>query len=213
YDKGKIYEGEKVLMYCTRCATPISKAEVAMDNSYKVVTDPSVFVKFQLEGEENTYLLAWTTTPWTLSANVALAINKNLKYVVVEAQADSEKAKKGDKIVFAFYPSVLFNVFGKDFKEKHNSNDDLLNVADFYETKDGELFKYIEFKEGLELVNKKYKPLFENYGENAHRVIGADFVTTEDGTGIVHIAPAFGEDDYAMSKKGKWKLYWRKMGG
>ncbi|KKP67918.1 MAG: Isoleucine-tRNA ligase [Candidatus Moranbacteria bacterium GW2011_GWE1_35_17] len=201
YDKGKIYEGEKVLMYCTRCATPISKAEVAMDNSYKVVTDPSVFVKFQLEGEENTYLLAWTTTPWTLSANVALAINKNLKYVVVEAQADSEKAKKGDKIVFAFYPSVLFNVFGKDFKEKHNSNDDLLNVADFYETKDGELFKYIEFKEGLELVNKKYKPLFENYGENAHRVIGADFVTTEDGTGIVHIAPAFGEDDYAMSKK------------
>ncbi|KKP81991.1 MAG: Isoleucine-tRNA ligase, partial [Candidatus Moranbacteria bacterium GW2011_GWF1_35_5] len=183
------------------CATPISKAEVAMDNSYKVVTDPSVFVKFQLEGEENTYLLAWTTTPWTLSANVALAINKNLKYVVVEAQADSEKAKKGDKIVFAFYPSVLFNVFGKDFKEKHNSNDDLLNVADFYETKDGELFKYIEFKEGLELVNKKYKPLFENYGENAHRVIGADFVTTEDGTGIVHIAPAFGEDDYAMSKK------------
>lgn len=172
HEKGKIYEGEKVLMYCTRCATPISKSEVAMDNSYKVVTDPSVFVKFQLEGEENTYLLAWTTTPWTLSANVALAINPKLMYAKVNLD--------GEALIIA-----------KDLVEKV--------LID--EKKQPLSYTVDELIDGNALVNKKYKPLFADQGENAHRVIGADFVTTEDGTGIVHIAPAFGEDDYAISKK------------
>ena len=189
HEKGKIYEGEKVLMYCTRCATPISKAEVAMDNSYKIVTDPSVFVKFKLESEENTYLLAWTTTPWTLSANVALAVGKDIDYVKVKYNDE-----KGDAKYFILAKSI-------------------------YEAKNGDLFPSAkelkenetpptppeiirEFK-GAELIGKKYEPLFENHGENAHQIITGDFVTTEDGTGIVHIAPAFGEDDYVVAKKEK----------
>ena len=87
YDEGKIYEGEKVLLYCTRDATPLSKAEVAMDNSYQDVTDPSVYVKLKLKGE-NTYLLAWTTTPWTLPANVAAAVNSKLTYAEVEVEGE-----------------------------------------------------------------------------------------------------------------------------
>lgn len=189
YEKGKIYEGEKVLMYCTRCATPISKAEVAMDNSYKVVTDPSVYIKFKLEGEESTYLLAWTTTPWTLSANVALAVNEKIDYVKV-----GYNNKKGEAEIFILA------------KETYKNKKEVLFAA----------AKYLDPSEvppsppqivgeisGAKLVGKKYKPLFENNGNQAHIIIGADFVTTEDGTGIVHIAPAFGEDDYSIAKKEK----------
>src|SRR5207247_1985568 len=85
YEDGKIYEGEKVLLYCTRDATPVSKAEVAMDNSYQEVTEPSVYVKFKLI-DQNTYLLAWTTTPWTLPANTALAVNEDITYAEVEVE-------------------------------------------------------------------------------------------------------------------------------
>ncbi|PIP27373.1 MAG: isoleucine--tRNA ligase, partial [Candidatus Moranbacteria bacterium CG23_combo_of_CG06-09_8_20_14_all_39_10] len=174
YEKGKIYEGEKVLMYCTRCATPISKAEVAMDNSYKIVTDPSVFVKFQLKGEEKTYLLAWTTTPWTLSANVALAINPQLAYIKV--------ILNGESLIVA--KDLVEKVFIDEKKQPLN-------------------YSVGETIDGADLLNKKYEPLFENHGESAHRIIGADFVTTENGTGIVHIAPAFGEDDYTVAMKEK----------
>lgn len=190
HEKGKIYEGEKVLMYCTRCATPISKAEVAMDNSYKVVTDPSVFVKFPLEDEENTYLLAWTTTPWTLSANVALAVNPEIDYVLVKFNVNFDKGIKEisdkDTPPVVLEEKLEYYIIAKEkFEElfgEYGSDAEMVG----------------EYKN---LVGKKYKPLFENHGENAHRVIGADFVTTEDGTGIVHIAPAFGEDDYALSKQ------------
>jgi len=85
YEKGKIYEGEKVLMYCTRDATPIAKAEVAMDNSYQNDTDPSVYVKFKLTSwPSEAYLLAWTTTPWTLNSNTAIAVNKDIEYAEVD---------------------------------------------------------------------------------------------------------------------------------
>lgn len=185
YEKGKIYEGEKVLMYCTRCATPISKAEVAMDNSYQVVTDPSVYVKFRLDDEENTYLLAWTTTPWTLSANVALAINSKIEYVKIEYKNE-----------FYILASSIFDKWKveseviKTKSQQENELNSFVNGAVLRESFNGSI-----------LEGKKYKPLFENHGENAHRVIGADFVTIEDGTGIVHIAPAFGEDDYVIAKK------------
>lgn len=100
YEKGKIYEGEKVLMYCTRDATPISKAEVAMDNSYQDVTDPSVYVKFKLKDQEAS-LLAWTTTPWTLNANTAVAVNENIDYayVVVDGQHLIIAKKLLDKVL------------------------------------------------------------------------------------------------------------------
>ncbi|MEA3322605.1 MAG: isoleucine--tRNA ligase, partial [Patescibacteria group bacterium] len=174
HKKGKIYEGEKVLLYCTRCATPISKAEVSMDNSYRDVTDPSVYVKFELEGEKDAYVLAWTTTPWTLSANVVLAVNPELTYAKVEI----------DNELLVVAEDLVEKVF---VDEKHQPLD----------------YKVIGTVKGEELVHKKYKPLFDDYGKSAHRIVAADFVGAEDGTGIVHIAPAFGEDDYALSRREK----------
>lgn len=169
YEKGKIYEGEKVLLYCTRDATPISKAEVAMDNSYQDVTDPSVFVKLKLD--DGRYLLAWTTTPWTLPANTAAAVNKNFTYVEVELD--------GEILILA-----------KDLVEKVLTDEKHQPLN----------YKIVREFKGKELVEKSYEPLFENRGENAHKVWHADYVTLEDGTGIVHLAPAYGEEDYVLSK-------------
>jgi isoleucyl-tRNA synthetase len=172
YEDNKIYEGEKVLLYCVRDATPISKAEVAMDNSYQDVTDPSVFVKFKLKGED-TYLLAWTTTPWTLPANTAVAVNKAFDYVEVEL-------KDGQKLILAkdLAPKVLTD-------EKHQP------VA----------HKVLRTFKGEELVGREYEPLFEDRGKNAHKVWHADYVSLEDGTGMVHLAPAYGEEDYQLSRE------------
>ncbi len=171
YEEGAIYEGEKILVYCTKDATPISKSEVAMENSYQQDTDPSVYVYFQIEDRDE-YLLAWTTTPWTLPANVAIAVNKQLEYVLV---------KHNDK---KFY--VAKNAMGRVLTdEKHQP----LN------------YDVIKTINGSELVGLKYHPLFENRGPDAHRVINADFVTDVDGTGIVHEAPAYGEDDYDLCKQ------------
>lgn len=171
YDAGKIYEGEKVLLYCVRDATPISKAEVAMDNSYQDVTDPSVFVKFKLKNED-TYLLAWTTTPWTLPANTAVAVNKDFEYAEVEVA--------GQKLILA---KELFTKVLTD--EKHQPVP----------------YTLIRTVKGEELVGKEYEPLFEHRGENAHKVWHADYVSLDEGTGIVHLAPAYGEEDYALSRE------------
>lgn len=176
YEKGKIYEGEKVLMYCTRDATPISKAEVAMDNSYQDVTDPSVFVKFKL-ADEDTYLLVWTTTPWTLPANTAIAVNKDITYAEVEVS--------GERFIIA--EELLAKVLTD---EKHKPVE----------------FTFIGTRKGKDLVGKTYEPLFEDRGTNAHKIWHGDFVSLEDGTGIVHIAPAYGEDDYAIAKTNKVPL-------
>ncbi|MFA7319642.1 MAG: isoleucine--tRNA ligase [Parcubacteria group bacterium] len=173
YEKGKIYEGEKVLMYCTRCATPISKAEVAMDNSYKVVTDPSVYVKFKLKNEKNKYLLAWTTTPWTLPSNSAIAINENIKYSEIQY---------GDEI-FIIADSLIERVMTD---EKHAPL----------------RYEKIATYAGKELVGKEYEPLFdiEIRKENSFKVWHANFVHDEEGTGIAHESPAYGEEDYELSK-------------
>lgn len=175
YKKGKIYEGEKVLLYCTRDATPISKAEVAMDNSYQEVTDPSVYVKFKLMDRE-AYLLAWTTTPWTLPGNTAVAVNKNEDYV--EVSLDSQKlilAKDRLKEVLT--------------DEKHKTVPHTV----------------IKSFKGKDLVGKTYKPLFD-FGklegkDDSYKIWHADYVSLEEGTGIVHLAPAYGEDDYSLSKE------------
>lgn len=171
YEKGKIYEGEKVLLYCTRDATPISKAEVAMDNSYQDVTDPSVFVKFKLT-DDDSYLLAWTTTPWTLPANTAVAVNKDFDY--------AEVLLDGQKLILA--KELLDKVLTD---EKHKVLP----------------YEVLRTFKGSELVGKTYEPLFEDRGENAHKVWDAEYVTIDDGTGIVHLAPAYGEEDYALSRQ------------
>lgn len=173
YDEGKIYEGEKVLLYCTRDATPLSKAEVTMDaGSYQDVNDPSVYVKFKLKDEDR-YVLAWTTTPWTLPANTAVAVNKDFDYSEVELE-------DGSHVILA--TGLMERVLTD---EKHQAVP----------------FKLVGTMKGSELVGKSYEPLFEDRGEQAHKIWHADYVSMEDGTGIVHLAPAYGEEDYALSKK------------
>lgn len=171
YEEGKIYEGEKILVYCTKDATPISKSEVAMENSYQLDTDPSVFVYFALEDSDE-YVLAWTTTPWTLPANVAIAVHPGLEYALV--------AYEGKKVYVA--SAAVEKVFTD---EKHQPL----------------TYEVLRKVKGADLVGKKYLPLFENHGPHAHRILAADFVTAEDGTGIVHEAPAYGEEDYELCKK------------
>ncbi|MBT7706316.1 isoleucine--tRNA ligase [archaeon] len=172
HEKGYLYEGEKILMYCPRCSTPLAKSEITMENSYKVVKDLTVTVKFKIKEEENTYAIAWTTTPWTLSSNLALAVNPELTYAYVKDKSDSNTY-----------------VMAKDLIEK------------FYKSEE----EYTITKEvgGKELEGKKYEPLYPYFKDNLNsfQIILGDFVTAEDGTGIVHIAPAFGEDDNVVARK------------
>ena len=171
YEEGKIYEGEKILVYCTKDATPISKSEVAMENSYQIDTDSSLFVYFKLEDEDE-YLLAWTTTPWTLPANMVLAVNQDVDYSLV-AYGDKKFYVASDRVEKAMTD------------EKHQPLE----------------YSIVKTIKGSELVGKRFEPLFENRGPAAHKILHADFVTTDDGTGIVHIAPAYGEDDYELCRK------------
>ena len=171
YEEGKIYEGEKILVYCTKDATPISKSEVAMENSYQMDTDPSLFVYFKLEDEDE-YLLAWTTTPWTLPANMVLAVNQDVDYSLV-AYGDKKFYVASDRV-----EKVMTD-------EKHQPLE----------------YSIVKTIKGSELIGKQFEPLFENRGPAAHKILHADFVTTDDGTGIVHIAPAYGEDDYELCRK------------
>ena len=171
YEEGKIYEGEKILVYCTKDATPISKSEVAMENSYQMDTDPSLFVYFKLEDEDE-YLLAWTTTPWTLPANMVLAVNQDVDYSLV-AYGDKKFYVASDRV-----EKVMTD-------EKHQPLE----------------YSIVKIIKGSELVGKRFEPLFENRGPAAHKILHADFVTTDDGTGIVHVAPAYGEDDYELCRK------------
>lgn len=173
YEKGLIFEGRKVLMYDTKFSTPVSKAEVTMDNdAYQEVTDPSVFVKFKVvsEGElQGAYLLAWTTTPWTLPANLVLAVNEKLTYGLYQVGED--------RIV------TLMKAAAEVFE--------------------GE-YKFLKELSGAELVGLEYQPLMENFSreerqKDTYHVLTAEYVSDEDGTGIVHIAPAYGEADYDLA--------------
>lgn len=173
HEAGRLYEGRKVLMYCPHCETPLAKAEIAMDNTYKDVTEEAVTVKFKVKNPsehgfpENTFFLAWTTTPWTLPGNVALAVGPEILYALVSE--------------------------GEQY---------FLLAKDLY--KGGGVIQK-EFV-GKNLVGISYEPLYEIEKVSAHagkkwEVLSADFVTTADGTGIVHSAVIYGEDDYALGLK------------
>jgi isoleucyl-tRNA synthetase len=171
-DKSLVYEGRKVILYCPRCATPLSNFEIAMDNSYKEIEDNSVYVMFKVSGKKNEYFLAWTTTPWTLIGNVALAVDKNATYVNV--QYDDVQVWLAESLA----KTVLKPTHGK------------LNI--------------LKTVKGSELVGISYEPLYpymSTEGKKAHYVTDADFVSLEDGTGIVHTAAIFGEDDYKLAQK------------
>ena len=162
--KGLIYKGHKVVPYCPRCGTALSSHEVAQ--GYKDVQDTSAFVKFKVKGEENTYFLAWTTTPWTLPSNVALCMNAKIDYVKIKAN--------GEYYILA---KPLVNSLFEDYE--------------IVDTRKGKDYEYVE-----------YEPLFDFYkeGKKAFFVTNAEYVTTTDGTGVVHIAPAFGEDDTQVGR-------------
>ncbi|MCL9971838.1 MAG: class I tRNA ligase family protein [Candidatus Pacebacteria bacterium] len=176
HKKGNLYEGRKVLMYCPHCETVLAKAEIAMDNTYKDVTEEAVFVKFRILNPEKlglsrpTFMMAWTTTPWTLPGNVALAVGPDIDYVYVEV---------GDEVVIVAKERAAALGLTSTMKEP---------------------------VKGAELVGLAYEPLYALDKVQVHtgkkwQVLSADFVTTEDGTGVVHTAVIYGEDDYQLGLK------------
>jgi isoleucyl-tRNA synthetase len=180
WDKGLMYQGHKVVPWCTRCGTSLSSHEMGQPGGYKEVTDTSVFIKFKLlinqkinsfKTDASTYVLSWTTTPWTLPGNIALAVGDNIDYVALEQ-------KDGQTFIVA---------------------------RDLAETVLGaEKGKEVAKMKGKDLVGLSYKPLFEIKLLNspkAYKIYPADFVTTTDGTGVVHTAVMYGEDDYNLGKK------------
>ena len=178
HKKDLIYEGRRISLYCPRCSTPLSAFEIAMDNSYKIRHDQTATVRFRIKNQElenkgggiPTYILAWTTTPWTLPSNFGLCVNSELNYAKVE-WAD---------VVFIVAENLVEKFFGE--------HAEVLGIIS-----------------GEDLIGKEYEPLFPYFAEKSKegifRVVGADFVSNTDGTGIVHLAP-FGEDDfnYAQSQ-------------
>ncbi len=169
WNKGLLYQGYKVVPYCPRCGTPLSNHEVAQ--GYADAVDPSITVRLPLVDEPNTYLLVWTTTPWTLPGNVAVAAHPDVDYVMVRVEGEAH-----ERLILA--KELIPLVFGD---------------------KKVEVLKSMK---GKALEGKKYAPLYSFLPPDkpAHYVVNADYVTTSDGTGLVHIAPAFGMDDMAVSK-------------
>jgi isoleucyl-tRNA synthetase len=192
HEKGNLYEGRKVLMYCPHDETPLSKAEITMDSgTYKDITEESATVKFKVKDPtkhglpENTFLLAWTTTPWTLPGNVALAIGKNIEYGIFQDGALNQFKKDNPK---------------SDSLEPVENYILAKNLASNYSWK---FLQHVSDVSSEKLVGISYEPLYELpkvavFEGKKWEVFSADFVTAEDGTGIVHTAVIYGEDDYAL---------------
>ena len=181
-ERGYLYEGKKVLMYCPRCETPLAKAEIAMDHTYQDLTEEAVTAKFHLRSGQKfgahvtgdtAYVLAWTTTPWTLPGNVALAVGKGLSYTALQKKDTPDLYIVASERVSTLFPPETVEIVHGDIK-------------------------------GEDLIGLEYEPLYPAAVKGKkYVVIAADFVTTEEGTGIVHIAPAYGEDDFAAGQKEK----------
>ncbi len=173
YKKDLIYKGNRISLYCPRCSTPLSNFEIAMDNSYKDVEDPAVSIKFKLK-DRNTYILAWTTTPWTLPGNLALAVNKDELYTEISV----------------------------------NNQNLILAKARIETVLSGQNYKTVKEFKGEELLGLSYQPLYQFFetGDSDYKIYHADFVSMTDGTGIVHIAPGFGEDDAKLGKENKLSI-------
>ncbi len=174
FDAGLIYKGFKIQPFCPVCESPLSSHEVAQ--GYMELKEPSIYIKFRVKSDrfKNADFLVWTTTPWTLPSNVALCVNPREEYVLIETS-------KNEKLILA----------------------KKLCTPKLFPSKEGVPYKIIETFTGLELENIEYEPLFNFFelDKKAYYITAGDFVTMEDGTGIVHIAPAFGEDDYNIGLK------------
>ena len=180
WDKGLLYQGHKVMPYCPRCGTALSSHEVAQ--GYKDVQDLSATCKFKVEGEDNVYFLAWTTTPWTLPSNLALCVNKAYDYAYVKVEKpviDGKLQEEGNEEIYILADSLIDTVLK------------------------GIPYEKLKVVKGTELLGMKYEQLlpFAKVDGKAFVVIHGDYVTLTDGTGIVHIAPAYGEDDSFVSKQ------------
>ena len=180
WDKGLLYQGHKVMPYCPRCGTALSSHEVAQ--GYKDVQDLSATCKFKVEGEENIYFLAWTTTPWTLPSNLALCVNKAYDYAYIKVERpiiDGKMQEEGNEEIYILAKDLIDTVL-KDIP-----------------------YELIKTVKGADLLGMKYEQLlpFAKPEGKAFVVIHGDYVTLTDGTGIVHIAPAYGEDDSFVSKQ------------
>src|SRR5690606_27616241 len=167
------YVGLKVVPYCPRCGTPLSSHEVAL--GYREVKDPSVFVRLPLRDKPGVYFLVWTTTPWTLPANVALAVGEKIDYVQVEGPSPDGEGKEQLILAAELMNKVLIHP---------------------------EEYRVVRRMKGKDLLGIHYNPLytFLPVERDYAYVVAGDFVSTEDGTGIVHIAPAFGQDDMAVGQ-------------
>ncbi len=174
YKKDLVYKDFRVSLYCPRCATPLSNHEITMGHSYRDAEDPSITIKFKIKGKDNEYLLAWTTTPWTLPANTAIAVNPEMWYLIFKMQNNGE--------TWILAEDRIKEVLG----------DDLLNA------------KIEKRVLGTELEGLEYEPLFDFVpvpeGKIAYKVVAMPYVSAEDGTGLVHTAPAFGEEDFQAAK-------------
>lgn len=180
WNKGLLYQGHKVMPYCPRCGTALSSHEVAQ--GYKDVQDLSATCKFKVEGEENVYFLAWTTTPWTLPSNLALCVNKAYEYAYIKVERpviDGKMQEEGNEEIYILAKDLIDTVL-KDIP-----------------------YELIKTVKGEDLLGMKYEQLlpFAKPEGKAFVVIHGDYVTLTDGTGIVHIAPAYGEDDSFVSKQ------------
>ena len=181
HKKKYVYKNVRVSLYCPRCSTPLSNFEIAMDNSYKDVEDPAVMVKFPVVGEEKTFFVAWTTTPWSLPGNTGLSVNPDLMYVSALIEETGEtlifgEARQND-VLKQYYP-----LLGEE----------------------GVGFRIIDRWKGSELAGKRYQPLYPDMKVeegDAYRVVTGMHVSADDGTGIVHTAPAFGEEDLQMARE------------
>ncbi len=180
WEKDMLYKGHKIVPYCPRCGTSLSSHEVAQ--GYKNVKETSVFVRFAVAGEKNTYFAAWTTTPWTLPSNVGLCVNPKEEYILLSVPQDLDGSERETRYYMA---GVLANTLFENFS-------------------------ILDRKTGTEMIGMEYEPLFP-YAANAvkesrlhaFRVVADEYVTMNDGTGIVHIAPAFGEDDARVGRSFK----------
>jgi len=179
YEKNLVYKGYKIQWYSPGSGTVLSSHEVSL--GYKETQDPSIYVKFPVDGEENVYFMAWTTTPWTIISNMALVVHKDIEYVKIRVQEGGEEE---------------FYILAKDCLDDSIDHD----------------YEIVESYKGSDLVGRTYTPVFdyalkEFDKDQAWRVLEADYVTTDDGTGVVHTAPAFGADDHITGQKNNIPLF------
>ena len=234
HEKGLVYQGFKSMHLCPRCETTLSNFEVTQ--GYKELTDTSAYVKFKLLSQANTYFVAWTTTPWTLPGNAALAVHPDRDYAFVEITAsNAPEMPVGDTFIVGAKEEILRRVFASPDGKESVTFDATSRVGTFTWKGEEVAFSVKKGLKGKELIGQSYEPVFDYYAKpqisadteyadkrglniggnqrfnlresasfnRGWRVYGGEFVTEEDGTGIVHIAPAFGDDDYQLSVKEK----------